>query len=298
MEIRVLKYFLATVKIGTITGAAKYLHLTQPTLSRQLMDLEKKLGQTLFIRSNHTISLTPEGLLLKKRAEEIIDMVEKTENEFSSLTEDISGEIYIGSGETDAIASISDIIEQIHKTYPKIIFHLYSGILEDVVERIDKGLLDFGIIMAPCDYTKYNSVTLPEKDLWGIVMRKDSPLAVNKTVKLTDLEDKPLILSKKALKGHNNDNFFYKWFNEKRDELDIIATHNLFYNSSILARQGIGYVFTLNNMLNKDNDDCLCFRPIEPEFEVKWDVIWKKYQVFSPAAKLFLEKLQKKFGEK
>lgn len=298
MEIRVLKYFLATVKIGTITGAAKYLHLTQPTLSRQLMDLEKKLGQTLFIRSNHTISLTPEGLLLKKRAEEIIDMVEKTENEFSSLTEDISGEIYIGSGETDAIASISDIIEQIHKTYPKIIFHLYSGILEDVVERIDKGLLDFGIIMAPCDYTKYNSVTLPEKDLWGIVMRKDSPLAVNKTVKLTDLEDKPLILSKRALKGHNNDNFFYKWFNEKRDELDIIATHNLFYNSSILARQGIGYVFTLNNMLNKDNDDCLCFRPIEPEFEVKWDVIWKKYQVFSPAAKLFLEKLQKKFGEK
>lgn len=298
MEIRVLKYFLATVKIGTITGAAKYLHLTQPTLSRQLMDLEKELGQTLFIRSNHTISLTPEGLLLKKRAEEIIDMVEKTENEFSSLTEDISGEIYIGSGETDAIASISDIIEQIHKTYPKIIFHLHSGILEDVLERIDKGLLDFGIIMAPCDYTKYNSVTLPEKDLWGIVMRKDSPLAVNKTVKLTDLEDKPLILSKKALKGHNNDNFFYKWFNEKRDELDIIATHNLFYNSSILARQGIGYVFTLNNMLNKDNDDCLCFRPIEPEFEVKWDVIWKKYQVFSPAAKLFLEKLQKKFGEK
>lgn len=296
MELRVLKYFLATTKIGTITGAANYLHLTQPTLSRQLMDLENELGQKLFIRSNHAITLTPEGLLLKKRAEEIIDMVEKTENEFNSLTQDLSGEIYIGSGETDAISCISDIIDEIHKQYPKIIFHLYSGILEDIVEKIDKGLLDFGIIMNPCDYTKYNSITLPEKDLWGIVMRKDSPLAKNNTVKLKDLEDKPLILSKKAFKGHNSDNFFYKWFNEKKDKLDIIATHNLFYNSSVLARQGIGYVFTLNNILNKDSDECLCFRPIEPKFEVKWDVIWKKYQVFSPAAKLFLDKLQEKFN--
>jgi len=296
MEIRVLRYFLTVAREGSITGAANYLHLTQPTLSRQLMDLEKELGQKLFIRGNHTLTLTPEGMILRKRAEEILDMVEKTQKEFLSIKNEISGEVYIGSGETEIMKYIAEVIQEIRNEYPEIIFHMQSGNLEDVTEKLDKGLLDFGIIMQPSDITKYNRISLPYKDIWGIVMQKESPLAKKEFIELSDLENVPLILSRKAFRKPTPDNEFYRWFEEKKDKLNIAATYNLFFNAAILAQQGVGYMFTLNNLTNSSKSSTLCFRPLKPTHTAGWDIVWKKYQVFSPAAKLFLEKLQEKFG--
>ena len=295
MEIRVLRYFLTVAKVGSITGAAKYLHLTQPTLSRQLQDLEKELGQKLLIRTNHNITLTPEGIILRKRAEEILDMVEKTEKEFSALKEDIAGEIHIGSGETEALQHIAKIINQMRKTHPNIIFHMQSGIHEDVTEKLDKGLLDFGIVMQPSDPVKYDKITLSTKDCWGIVMRKDSPLSKKNYVEFSDLENIPLILSRKVFRKPTPDNEFFRWFNKKKDKLNIAATHNLFFNAAILVEEGVGHVLTLNNLVNTSKESSLCFRPLKPKMEAGWDIIWKKYQVFSPAAKLFLEKLKEEF---
>lgn len=292
MEIRVLRYFLTVAQEGSITGAANYLHLTQPTLSRQLKDLEYELGQKLLIRTNHNVSLTPEGMILKKRAEEILDMVEKTENEFSSLKHEIAGEIYIGSGESDAFKSIAGLIKEIRKTYPKIIFHISSGIHEDVIEKIDNGLLDFGIVIQPADLTKYNVLNLPDKDVWGLVMRKDSELAKKEFITFEDMEKIPLILSRKVFRKPAPDNEFFRWFNKNKDKLTITATHTLFYNAAIMVEQGVGYMFTLNNLANTSQNSVLCFRPLKPEMEANWGLIWKKYQVFPPASKLFLEKMQ------
>ncbi len=292
MEIRVLRYFLTVARIGSITGAANYLHLTQPTLSRQLQDLEKELGQKLLIRTNHNVSLTPEGMILRKRAEEILDMVEKTENEFSSLKHEIAGEIYIGCGETEVFKYIADIIKEIRNNYPNILFHIQSGNHEDVTEKLDKGLIDFGIIIQPSDTSKYNKITLPKSDNWGLVMRKDSPFAQKEYIKLSDLDNIPLILSRKIFRNPAPNNDFFKWFNEKKDKLNIAATYNLIFNANILAEQDIGYVLALDNLTNTSQTSNLCFRPIKPAMSAQWDVIWKKYQVFSPAAKLFLEKLQ------
>lgn len=297
MEFRVLKYFLTVAREGSITGAANYLHLTQPTLSRQLQNLEKELGQKLFNRGQLNISLTPEGMILRKRAEAIIDMVEKTQNEFTSLKNDISGEVHIGAGETETLKSIGDIINDIRSIHSEIIFHMYSGIMEDVLERIDNGLLDFGIVMQPVDLAKYNAINLPEKDVWGVVMRKDSPLAKKKFVTYEDMEKVPLIFSRKAFRKPTPDNDFYRWFNKNQSKLDIAATHTLFYNAALMVEQGVGYMFTLDNLANTSQSSNLCFRPIEPAFYCSWALVWKKYQIFSPAAKLFLEKMQEKFGK-
>lgn len=298
MEIRVLKYFLAVARVGSITGAANYLHLTQPTLSRQLQNLEHELGQQLLIRTNHNVSLTPEGMILRKRAEEIVEMVEKTENEFSSLKHEVAGDIYIGSGETDTIKSVASLMNEMHKNYQNIIFHMYSGIHEDIVERIDNGLLDFGIVMQPADLSKYNVINLPDKNVWGIVMRKDSELSKKDFVTIEDMENIPLILSRKVFRKPTPDNEFFRWFNEIKDSLNIAATHTLFYNAAIMVEQGMGYMFTLNNLVNTSKESNLCFRPLKTDMEADWCLIWKKYQVFSPAAKMFLERLQEKLTKK
>lgn len=180
MEIRVLRYFLAIAREGSITNAANFLHVTQPTLSRQIRDLEEELGQKFFTRGSHNMTLTAEGMILRKRAEEIISMVDKTEAEFSSMENLVGGDIYIGGGETDAIKLIAKIAKELRASYPDIHYHLYSGNSEDVTDRLDKGLLDFGILIQPADISKYDYINIPAKDTWGVVMRKDSPLARKK----------------------------------------------------------------------------------------------------------------------
>ncbi len=295
MELRVLKYFLAIAKEGSITRAANSLHLTQPTLTRQLQDLEKELKQKLLIRGKYKVTLTPEGMILRKRAEEIVEMVEKTEAEFLSISDTISGDIYIGGGESDSMKYIAEIIKEIQIDFPQIKFHIYSGNAEDVIEKLDKGLLDFGILIHPVDISKYDNITLPEKDLWGVVMRKDSPLAKKKYIELDDLENIPLLNSRQAIRKTSDKNEFIEWFQNRFDKLNTVATFNLVYNAAVMVKAGIGYAITLNKLVDISKESELCFRPLKPKLESRLDIVWKKYQVFSPAAKLFLNKLQEKF---
>lgn len=292
MEIRVLKYFLVVAREGSITKAANSLHLTQPTLSRQLKDFENELGQKLFIRGSHNITLTQEGILLRKRAEEIIEMVDKTEAEFRSIKDIISGDIYIGGGETESIKYIAEIIKSLQSEYPNIKYHIYSGNAEDVTERLDKGLLDFGVLIQPKDLSKYDYVTLPSKDVWGVIMRKDSPLANKNEIKINDLLSLPLICSRQNINNFTQNEYF-NWFGDNLKKLNIVATYNLIYNASLMVEAGIGYAIGLDKLVNISNESSLCFRPLSPKLESGLDIVWKKNQIFSPAAKLFLEKIKK-----
>lgn len=291
MEIRVLRYFLAVARKGSITAAANYLHFTQPTLSRQLKDLEEELGQTLLIRKSHRVTLTPEGMLLRKRAEEIIAMVDKTQSEFVSLGNTVSGNVYIGGGETRVMKEIATVIRDIQTAFPAIHFHLYSGNAQDVTERLDKGLLDFGVLIQPADLSRYQSLQLKGKDQWGVLMPKDSPLAAKKAIKKEDLLDLPLICSRQAIRRHINGNAFSHWFGEDFERLNIVSTFNLIYNAALLVEAGAGYAISLDGLTDTSRDSTLCFRPLSPRLESRLAIVWKKDQVFSPAAQLFLDRI-------
>ena len=291
MEIRILRYFLAVAREGSITAAANYLHLTQPTLSRQLKDLEEELGQTLLIRKSHRVTLTPEGMLLRKRAEEIIAMVDKTQSEFVSLGNTVSGNVYIGGGETRVMKEIATVIRDIQTAFPAIHFHLYSGNAEDVTERLDKGILDFGVLIQPADLSRYQSLQLKGKDQWGVLMPKDSPLAAKKAIKKEDLLDLPLICSRQAICRHINGNAFSHWFGEDFERLNIVSTFNLIYNAALLVEAGAGYAISLDGLTDTSRDSALCFRPLSPRLESRLAIVWKKDQVFSPAAQLFLDRI-------
>jgi DNA-binding transcriptional LysR family regulator len=296
MELRVLRYFLTVAREGSMTAAADFLHVTQPTLSRQLKDLEQELGKKLFIRSSHSIVLTEEGMLLRKRAEEIVEMVDKLEAEFSSMEETISGDVYIGGGETDAMRQIARVIKDLQLRYTHIRYHLYSGNEDDVTERLDKGLLDFGLLIQPADLSKYNYLDIPAKDVWGVVMRKDSSLAIKNTIQAGDLLNVPIICSRQAIKQNYSKNEFADWFGEDFDKVNVVTTYNLAYNAAIMVDEGIGYAITLDKIVNTSSDSNLCFRPLEPRLESGLNIVWKKHQVFSAAADLFLKEIQVKLS--
>lgn len=297
MEIRVLRYFLAVAREESITASANFLHLTQPTLSRQIHDLEEELGQQLLVRKSHRVVLTPEGMLLRKRAEEILTMVDKTESEFRSMETTVSGDVYIGSGETQAIRKIAKIIRQLQQDYPEIHYHMHSGNAPDITDRLDNGLLDFGILIQPADITKYDSLNLPAKDVWGVVMRKDSPLAAKACICKEDLRTVPLLCSRQAVLSQRHGNAFAAWFGADFDKLNIVSTYNLIYNAAVMVEEGVGYAITLDNLANTSAASDLCFRPLSPRLESGLNVVWKKYQVFSPAAEIFLNRLKAAFSQ-
>ena len=294
MEFRALKYFLIAAKEGSITKAANRLNLTQPNLSRQISYLERDIGKKLFIRSNNKIKLTSEGVLLKKRAEEIIDLIDKTRTEFKSSEEIIAGDIYIGGGETHAIKLITKIMNEIQNEYPNIKYHLYSGNSDDVSEKLDKGLLDFGIFIEPAGIEKYDYIKIPAKDTWGVLMRKDSKLAKKKFITKNDLINIPIICSRQPIYNKASDNKFLEWFQSDFDKLNVVATYNLIYNASIMVKSGIGYAVCLDKLINTRGSS-LCFIPLKPKLESGLNIVWKKNQIFSPAGKIFLEKLCDKF---
>ena len=298
MEIRVLRYFLAVAREGSITNASYSLHITQPTLSRQLKELEDELGHKLFRRGSHNMTLTNEGFIFRKRAEEIIDMVDKTENEFRAMGKDIAGDIYIGGGETDAIKLLADVILGIRKDYPDIRYHLFSGNAADVMERLDKGFLDFGIIIQPADLTKYDCLHIPAAETWGVVMRKDAPLASKSRVTREDLAKLPLICSRQVIEDKNESNEFTKWFGDEFENLNIVTTFNLVFNAAIMAEKGIGYAVSIDKLVNISEESPLCFRPLEPRLNTGLDIIWRKNQLLSPAAELFLNRLADSFKQK
>ncbi len=296
MELRVLRYFLEVAREGSITAASYSLQVTQPTLSRQLKDLEEELGQKLFVRGSHCITLTPEGMLLRKRAEEIMEIVYKTEDEFYSLGENVSGNIYIGGGESDAMRVIAEVVKELKEEYPTIHYNLYSGNAEDVMDRLDKGLIDFGVLIQPVDITKYNSMTFPVKDVWGLAMRKDHPLATGKSISPEDLEGVPLLTPRYLLRHNRVGNPYLEWFGGKVEKLNIVATYNLIYNAALLVKAGLGCAVTIDKLLNVTAPGEICFRPFKPNLESELNFVWKKYQVFSPAATIFLARIQKKIG--
>ena len=295
MEIRALKYFLTTVREGNITKAAKYLNLTQPNLSRQINILERDIGHKLFERKHNNIELTPEGILLKKRAEEIIDMIEKTRAEFNFTDELIAGDIFIGAGETWAMSLIAAVMKDIQKDYPHIRYNIYSGNFNDITEKLDKGLLDFGVLIDPADLSKYDYLKIPAKDTWGVIMRRDSKLAKKKYITKTDLLYLPLIMSRQAIENKLNDNDFIRWFGDSFDKLNIAATYNLLYNALIMVKEGMGYALSLDKLIDNMNNENICFVPLKPKLESGLNIVWKKNQEFSRASKIFLERLNNKF---
>ncbi|MCU6763364.1 Hca operon transcriptional activator [uncultured Roseburia sp.] len=293
MELRVLRYFLTVAREESITAAAKALHITQPTLSKQLMELEDTLGKQLFIRGSRKISLTEEGMFLRKRAQEIIDLADKTEADFKKSDEIISGNIYIGGGETDAMRIIARAANNMQREYPNVRYHLFSGNAEDVTERLDKGLLDFGVLIEPASIQKYDYLKLPAADTWGLLMPKDCPLASRPSIRPEDLTDLPLLCSRQTLVR----NELSGWLGQDFGRLNIVATYNLIYNASLMVEEGLGYALCLDKLLNTAGNSKLAFRPFEPVLKSGLNIVWQKHQVFSKASALFLKMLQTEISE-
>lgn len=290
MEIRVLRYFLAVAQEGSVTRAARALHLTQPTLSRQIRELEEELGQTLFSRGGRELSLTREGLLLRQRAEEIVGLAEITEKEFRSLGEKtVSGDLSLGCGESKALSFVTDALKVLQDEHPLIIPHFFSGNGEIVMDRLDKGLLDFAVLMGAENTERYYSLPLPNHDTWGLLMDKDDPMAQKKAITAEDLLGIPLILSSQSLSRDE----LSGWLGFPMSRLHIAATYTLLFNGSLMVRSGLGYALCFDHIAPSGKDSPFAFRP----FASPLSLVWKKHQILSAPAEAFLAKIREA-GEK
>ncbi len=289
MEIRVLQYFLAVAREQSISAAAQSLHLSQPTLSTQLKALEQELGRQLLIRGtkgSRKVTLTEEGMILRKRAEEILTLVDRAQEEIAHGDGEVEGEVSIGAGETDTVRLFARAAGRLRRQHPGIRLRISSGNADFVLEQLDKGLIDFGLLFSEVDDHKYQSMAIPLQDTWGVLMRKDAPLAEKETISPQDLWDKPLILS------HQRGGGVLQWLGREPSQLSIVATYNLVYNASLLVDEGLGYALCFDKLINTQGSS-LTFRPLDPPILAEATVVWKKYQVFSKAARLFLEELGK-----
>lgn len=294
METRVLRYFLAVAREGSVTRAARALHLTQPTLSRQIRELEEELGQTLFSRGGRELSLTREGLLLRQRAEEIVGLAEITEKEFRSLGEKtVSGDLSLGCGESKALSFVTDALKVLQDEHPLIIPHFFSGNGEIVMDRLDKGLLDFAVLMGAENTERYYSLPLPNHDTWGLLMDKDDPMAQKKAITAEDLLDIPLILSSQSLSRDE----LSGWLGFPMSRLHIAATYTLLFNGSLMVRSGLGYALCFDHIAPSGKDSPFAFRPLSPLLTSPLSLVWKKHQILSAPAEAFLAKIREA-GEK
>ncbi|MEE1016918.1 MAG: LysR family transcriptional regulator [Ruminococcus sp.] len=283
MEFRVLQYFLAVTREGNISAAAQSLNLSQPSLSRQLKDLEDELGAKLFIRGNRRIELTEEGLILRKRAGEIMQLVELTESEISEVKNNISGTLSIGAGESLSMHRITEVFRRLKENYPDIRLNVVSGDTEDLQDRLDRGLLDFALIFTDFDRNAYHHLTLEEKEIFGVIMRKDDALAENEYITVKDLYDKPLIVSR----ANGLDIFS----GSQARKLQVAATYNLLYNASLMVEDGIGVAISFDGLVDTSENSSLCFRPLYPEISVSPSLIWKRHQKLSIISQLFIKQL-------
>lgn len=295
MELRELKYFLAVAQEQNITKAAEYLYIAQPSLSKQMQKLEKEIGRPLFIRGSRKITLTETGMLLKKRAEEIISLYKKTETELSARPDEITGEVVIGGGESYSVITIAQAACAVQNICPSVRFQFFSGDAGDILEKLDKGLVDFGIVVDLPDVSRYDSLRLPFADRWGVLMRKDSPLARKEAIIKDDLENVPLLCSMQSLTEGSQ---LRSWFGESAKNLVISGKYNLIYNASLLVKAGMGYAIGLDKLVNTTGESELCFKPLYPDLYTHLDIVWKKYAVFSDAAQIFLDRLRKILLEK
>ena len=282
-----MRYFIAVAECGSISKAAEKLFITQPNLSRQLMKLEEETGQKLLIRGNKKSELTEAGRLLYKRATEITELMDRTQSELRSDGDEVFGTVCIGGGESYAVGLIAKAAKEVSDMFPGIKFDFFSGDTDAVTEKLDKGLIDFGILIEPSNLEKYNSLRLPLTDKWGILMRKDSPLSEKEYITKEDLNGLPLLFSVHSFKKNN----VTAWFCKDLDKLNVVATYNLIYNASLMVEQGMGYAVGLKGIINTSGDSTLCFRPFFPILETHLDVAWKKNGELSKASKIFLERL-------
>lgn len=280
MELRVLKYFLAVAREENITKAAALLHLTQPTLSRQLMQLEEELRVQLFRRSRYHIELTEDGMLLRRRAQELVDLAEKTTREFTMRETELMGEIAIGAGETRSMSFLSRAMVSFRERYPKVTFRIFSATADDVKERLDTGLLDMGLLTEPVDVGRYAFCRMKERDRWGVLVRLDSPLAGLDSVTPDDLEQVPLIISGRERVQRELAN----WFGDRWERLQIAATFNLILNAANMVRYGVGTALSFD--LNFSFDD-LRFIPLSPTMDTGTVLVWKKDLVLTPVVEAF-----------
>lgn len=286
MELRVLRYFLMVAREENITKAAELLHVTQPTLSRQLMQLEEELGVKLFRRGNHSIHLTEDGMLLKRRAQDIVALAEKAEKELHHEEDTITGELAIGSGETRSVQELAEVISLFHKQYPGVQYDFYTANADEIKERLDRGLLDIGLLTEPVDISKYNFVRLRRREKWGVLVRKDSELAQKEKIVPEDLLQVPLLLVKRALVQ----NELVNWFGDDYDRIHVAATYNLINNAAVMVENHIGVALCLS-LENTYHD--LCFVPLSPSIETGSVIVWKKDQLVSKVAHRFIEFLKK-----
>ena len=289
MDIRVLRYFLAVAREQSFSTAAERMFLSQPTLSRQLKELEDELGKTLLVRSNKGVTLTEEGMILRKRAEEIVDLMDKTEQEVRQSNDSVSGTVYIGAGETYAIKLIADTAHNLKADYPDIHYSFFSGNGTDVMEKLERGLIDFGLVFGNIDRTKYEAIEIPLHDTWGVLMRRDEQLAQKASVSITDVSGLDLIIPRQP----NHSTMLSEMITEQAPDANIVAEYNLIYNASVMVNEGIGSAITLDRLINVSGDSKLCFRPFEPRMEAVCSFIWKRYPVFTKAASTFLEQFKK-----
>ena len=276
MELRVLQYFLAVAREQSISAAAESLHLSQPTLSTQLKALEEELGKRLLIRvtrGSRRVTLTEEGMILRKRAEEILELVRKAESEVSLSDGAVAGEVHIGAGETQSLRLLAKAARALQERCPDVHYNISSGNAAYVTEQLDRGLIDFGLIFGPVDSAKYEALTLPERDVWGVLMRRDQPLIIS------------------AQKDGSWPVF--AWLRRDVSRLNVVATYNLVFNASLLTSEGLGYTLCFDRLVSADEGSGLCFRPFSPRLEAEAALIWRKYQLMSRPAARFLEELRR-----
>ncbi len=290
MEIRTLRYFLAVAREENMTRASELLHVTQPTLSKQLKSLEDELGKKLFIRHSFSISLTEEGILLRNRAEDLVSMADKIEQEFLSLDDISGGDIYFGLAESYQIRYLAREIRSFKMLYPNLHYHITSGDTEQVTEKLDKGLLDFAVICEPPDERKYHWIPFPEADFFGAVVSSSSSLAEKAAITSDDLVGLPLFCSEQSW-----ENDIRPWAKDRFPKLQMEGSFRLAFNGSMFAREGLGILLTLNNLINTSSESGLVFRPLSPHLEMKMYLIWNKYQSFTPIAERFLKHIQASF---
>lgn len=282
MELRVLNYFLAVAREENFTKAAQQLHLTQPTLSRQIADLEQELGVKLFIRSNHNIILTEEGMILKRRAQEILSLADKTKRDFMQKEEALSGTISIGSGEFRSTEYLAKIIAQFRKQYPNVKYEIYSGNASNIRDYIERGFLDIGLMSEPIDMRKYNFLDMPIKEQWGVFVPINSRLSEKESISPEDLAGMSVVTAT----GDFNQSRIGKWLGGYKEQVEIAATANLPYNEAVLAKENIGVMLSINLNCTYEN---LRFIPLQPVLEISTVLGWKKEQIFSAATSAFID---------
>lgn len=289
MELRDLEYFMTIVREGSLTGAAKALHLSQPGITRSLKALEDELGKQLIIRGSRRVRLTEDGMILRRRAEELLRLADRTKREIASSDDVIAGDIYICAGETRGLRFLTQAAGRLMERHPDVRVHISSGDRTDVTEELEKGLVDFGLLLEPIDATQYDSIPIPYEDVWGVLMRKDDPLAEKEAISPEELIGKKLIMPRGGDYAINGSRIL----GLKPEQLHVAATYSLIFNAGLMAADGIGYVVGLDQILEITDQSELCFRPLDPPVTGRMGIVWKRYQVLSRPASALLDELRK-----